>query len=366
MRIRYNNHGSRCWMALFVSLACGFVSVSCSGQTSTTKPIETLSIAALTSKAGNFPSARIAYLSENSLALGICRSVCSLTTFGIENGKLRQSATVDVPLFQVIFRAPNGGILLDHVWFEYPHGGGLMFSSDLQTAERMPELMLEPDQVASSGEIFGNAFDLKHWAIYQTERPSKLVRNGNGELLSVSDHAVAYREGSTVTIQALDGKILGSFQAGAHTDLYRIIAPNRLLVVTGLRYELLDFGGNRILKLNVPSGWNGGGVFRTPADGSRLLYDVGTRDRKLLHELRETGILIATAGMGLDDVTADGELVRVIDAATGKSCFELAEKTGLLPDFRAHADISPSGRTIAIVTMTQLSLYKLPAACSGR
>jgi len=70
-------------------------------------------------------------------------------------------------------------------------------------------------------------------------------------------------------------------------------------------------------------------------------------------------------GVGVDDQKSNGESVRVIDTATGKSCFELRGATGLTGAGEPHADLDPSGQLVAVVTRNSLSVYEVPESCVG-
>lgn len=73
---------------------------------------------------------------------------------------------------------------------------------------------------------------------------------------------------------------------------------------------------------------------------------------------------VATLGMG-PNVQSTGEEIRVMDTRTGSICFDLDS-----PDHQFgeagehHADLSPSGRYVAVVDGNELRVYALPQACT--
>jgi hypothetical protein len=71
-------------------------------------------------------------------------------------------------------------------------------------------------------------------------------------------------------------------------------------------------------------------------------------------------------GMSADGYVANGEVVRVTDTGSGKQCFEWHGKENLLSPFQDHADVDPSGRLVAIMTLSNLTIFRLPEACTGK
>ena len=184
--------------------------------------------------------------------------------------------------------------------------------------------------------------------------------------MDFSDDAVALLDQDAVRIEDMKGGILGSFQAGVSANAIpgtKLLGLNRLWFQSGGHPEIRDFSGKTFLKLNKEDGW--GFRMGQSTDGTRLLYDRYTRHVGLAQSLKEDALGLATMGMSADSQRSNGELVRVIDTTSGKQCFEWDSKTDLLVEGGYHADIDPSGKLVAILTQTNLSVYKLPEVCTA-
>jgi hypothetical protein len=100
------------------------------------------------------------------------------------------------------------------------------------------------------------------------------------------------------------------------------------------------------------------------ANGSRMLFDFNSRTVPMMQHLRESVGTIITLGMsGPEDVNR--EVVRVIDTATRKSCFEWHRSFPMTYSRARSAAISPSGEFVAIIVGANLSIYRLPTVCEG-
>jgi hypothetical protein len=109
----------------------------------------------------------------------------------------------------------------------------------------------------------------------------------------------------------------------------------------------------------------GRSTYRSTADGHRLLFDHYTRRISALQRMAESVESEVTFGMA-PIVTSRGEIIRVVDTESGKICFDLDSPNRLLgPEGEPHADISPSGRFIAVTSADKLSLYPIPDVCSN-
>ena len=78
----------------------------------------------------------------------------------------------------------------------------------------------------------------------------------------------------------------------------------------------------------------------------------------MLETLAVTHPVSAYAPLGSDDVK--GQLVRVIDAATGEVAFQSPASPTL--DAGGNAAFSPSGRRVAVLNAGGIQVFELPAA----
>ena len=73
---------------------------------------------------------------------------------------------------------------------------------------------------------------------------------------------------------------------------------------------------------------------------------------------------IATFGAGVVDERSNMETIRVVDVASRRTFFNAQHKGGLLGQVGGyHADISESGRAIAVASTLGLAVYHLPRSC---
>lgn len=204
------------------------------------------------------------------------------------------------------------------------------------------------------------------------ERRPRQILAGTGTILSISDDAVAFFDDGTVHIEGMNGNSPGSFATpppktlnlGSYSITPKSIPTLRFLGRNHLWSEgvsdvkILDFNGKPMRTLERPEGW--GFRIGQSSDGSRILYDRYTRHIPLAQKIGEAAA--AAMGVGADE-EPNGEMVLVIDASTGKKCFEWNSSTNLLVAGQFHADIDPSGRLIAMMTPTKLNIYRLPESC---
>ena len=191
------------------------------------------------------------------------------------------------------------------------------------------------------------------------------IPEGQGHLLASATNVAAYFDQGTVRIEGCDGKLLGSFDAGSSgrksIPLLRFLGQDRLLFQGGGRLEVRDYSGKVLRRLSaLEHGW--GDRIAQSADGNRLLSDSLTRHVGLAQSIKEKALVLPTMGMSADGEVPNGEIVRVVDTASGRLCFEWEGGATFLPRFGSHADIDPSGRLVAIVTQETLAMYRLPGA----
>ena len=308
----------------------------------------------------------LVFLTDNTLALSMCSNAgCNLETMDLQGEKPRLIARSDeFENYSGIFRAPGGGVVLDYVLTE-DRQGAVLLDADLKSAYLIPKIKILDSYISITGETFVEQLNGNLWAVYKMGRPPLSIRTGIGRVLSVSDDAVVYVHDGDVHVESLGGKSLGSFQTNRHSERLlsaHILGHDRLWFGTGSRVELRGFDGRLLRKLDREDGWG----FREgkTSDGSRLLYDRYTRHVSTAQRIKEDAVAIATIGMGVGDEEANGEKVRVIDTTSGKQCFEWESTTGILVAGGYHADIDPAGQFVAIMTRSELRIFRLPKDCS--
>lgn len=312
-------------------------------------------------------SGSLAFITDHTLAVSICSNAgCNLETLDLAGGKPQTLArTNDFGHYSALFRAPDGRIVLNHVWTGTSRGAVLL-DSDLHTSRHISATTIDQSDISTTGETFVQR-SRNDWVAYKMALSPVRIRGGTGQVLSVSDDAVAYVNQGNVRIEGMDGKVLGTFATGPRSmaaPMLRFIGKDRLWFDGGGKTEIRDFNGKTFKNFDRPDGW--GFRIGQSSDGTRLLLDQYTRHVPLAQTAKETAIAVATLGMGVGDESANGEMVRVIDTKSGKQCFEWNGKIGLLLEGGFHADIDPSGQLIAIMTRTTLTLYSVPEACTAK
>jgi hypothetical protein len=315
-----------------------------------------------------FLTGALAFLTEHTIAVSMCSNEgCNLETLDLAGGKPRLLAkTNEFENYRALFRTHGGGVVLDHVRTGAKQGA-VLFDPDLRAPQLIPTANICERCMSATGQTFVRQLSQNDWAAYQMTVPPLRIRGGNGRVLSVSEDAVAYIDSGTIQVERMDGKSLGSFAAGHGTSAIPVVhflGHDRLWFDSGSHPEILDFNGKTLRALHKEDGWG----FRVgqSSDGSRLLYDRYTRHVPLEQSIKEDAVAVATLGMGVGDMEATGEMVRVIDTNDGKQCFEWHSKAGVLLAGGYHADIDPSGQLIAIMTRNSLAFYRLPDVCANQ
>jgi hypothetical protein len=285
----------------------------------------------------------IVFLTDQTLVVSVCsKAGCNLATFDFANGNARQVGLMnDAPRFRAILRGRDGGIVLSGV----RRGGQMglvMLDPGLHTSQWIPRV----PGISPTGEK---------------------IPEGQGRLLDHTANVAAYIDQGTVRIQGLDGKHLGSFDAGSSgrkvIPLFCFLGQDRLLFKGGGRLAVLDYNGKFLRTLRGQEhGW--GVRIAHSEDGNRLLFDSLTRHVGLVQSMKEKALVLPTMGMSADGEFPNGEMVRVIETRSGRRCFEWKGEANSLPMFGSHADIDPSGRLVAILTPESLAIYRLPDACA--
>jgi hypothetical protein len=332
-------------------------------------PLYTVDVSQLVSKELDIvPTGTLTFLTEHTLAVSLCRNLrCYLETLDLEGDNPRTIARSDeFQNYSALFPFPDGRLILNQVQI----GGkraAILLDSDLRAPVLIPKATgVRQPFISTTGKTFVKQSP-NNWVAYRMGRPSQRIRAGTGLVLSVSDEAVAYLDHGSVEIEGMDGKFLGSFTAPSSivpiiriVPMVRFLGNDRLWYESGSHIGILDFNGKTLLTLDRPDGW--GVRIGQSSDGNRLLFDRYTRHVPLTQRIEEVAIA-AAIGDGPEQ-KPNGEMVRVIDTGSGKSCFEWNSGTNLLVLGDLHADIDPSGQLVAIMTRTTLNVYKLPESCA--
>ncbi len=307
-----------------------------------------------------------AFLGEDVIAVRRCAPfnwrvpsrACWLEVAALSGGDLRitaQAQTAESPaITEEVSAMPNGAILLTSAKIEYLYSPDLKIRREILTPLVVPQ---PPGNVV--GQNKEDPADHRwSWTLYRLTPSLELVpvRRGQGELYRVSDDYLMFFDYGMITVETLDGRLLGLHRVPPDAASYspEIIGPDRLYL-SGKKPAVADFNGRETLELHVPEGY---GPMRWSAGGKRLLFD------HFIYTPMTPGRLIEDYFALPRPKGANSEVVRVLDTSNGGVCFEWASPGKLLgEEGQAHADLSPSGRLLATVTSAGLAVYQLPENC---
>lgn len=305
---------------------------------------------------GGVRDASIVFLSEDTLALlawsrNGFRGGTQMRVVRIESGRLLALAQNVVPFEgQRLYAVSKGRILIGGQEHSY------LYSQDLVQKFELPIFGLRSvfpgTDVAGSFKPRGSVFRL-------TNPPAPIPRRG-GELMATSDSVLVYRTEGRFEPITPEGIGCASIPAPSNgAGLVDVAGPGRLFFSGRKKDRITDLCGKTIHEVQPPRGW--GYRHGWSSDGARLLFDHYVRNVPLSERLFEP---LASA-LGLEEID-NGEIVRVIDVSTGTICFDFETSKALLGAlYTLHADISPSGRLVAVASRTELTVYRLPAVCTG-
>lgn len=307
------------------------------------RPLYAIDLSSLVPR-GATPSANgtIAFLTDHILAVSMCfKSMCNLETFDLTNGNPRQIGQINGTVrYHGILRSRDGGLLLGGVR-KGNEKGAVLLNQALSTSQWIPAV----PGVSVLGEK---------------------IPGGHGRLLAHAANLAAYLDRGTIRITGMNGEPLGSFEVvlsrGRASPAISFLGQDRILFQGSGNPEVRDFNGTVLRTLKKPDRALGERT-KQSEDGSRLLYDSFTRRVGPAQTIKEKALVVPSMGMSTDGDVPNGEVVRVIDTASGKQCFEWYGKEKLLPPFVDHADIDPSGRLVAIMTQGTVAILRLPDAC---
>jgi hypothetical protein len=198
------------------------------------------------------------------------------------------------------------------------------------------------------------------WKLYRLSDRLEPLREGTGDLQSVSDEVVLIQDRKVMRVETLDGKRLGSFSAPAEGYYASGPVGNKKLYLDDCKsVRIVDFDGRTLL--NLRNGCSARDISLS-ADGGRMLFDSLNHKSSGLKHVLESVQTLTTLGMaGPEDV--NHEEVRVFDSVTGKACFDWQRSFPATYGRVRSAAISPSGEFVAIVARDMLLIYRLPPVC---
>lgn len=311
----------------------------------------------------------LAFISEDEIAVGGYPGSngslsATIAVIRWRDGKLQLSAREGFSLDRFspgrgLFPAANGNLIARL----FPTA--LLLSPDLNTKAKLPIKVLVPP--VQQGTFVGSYEGFEKWSLYRLVPQFEFVREGNGEILSLSDEFAVLRGAQEVRVESLSGEVRGRFRVSPRSVCYdrpRLIGSNRLFVSDCGPKRIVDFNGKEIVKIPAPDGW--GFRYGLSLDGNRMLFDSYTRRISTLQRATEALESLISLGMG-PIIESIGEMIRVVDTANGKVCLDIdSPKKAFGMPGEYHADISPSGRFVALVAGNKLSIYPVPPVCPTR
>jgi len=303
----------------------------------------------------------LAFISEKSIALAVCRvpknsvaSACYLFALDWKGSQLTVIAhTTQLLSGSQIFRFGDGRILT-----ATPISSGTLYSPDLQVQRLLP---FTRPYISGTGNtsaaVSGDSRDTV-WKVYRIFPELRELWSSRRTLHSVDDQFVVVQEGNLMRTETISGQLLGSFSVAPKEKCWtevEIAHEDRLYLDTCGRSSIVDFKGEQITRLRPPPGW---GYRAWSANRKRILFNHFTRWTPFWKRL---GDLIPN-----DNAPANSERVQVENTEDGSVCFEWRDRGHMLDEGDRHADLSPSGEFVAIVTNTALSLYRIPNACKTK
>ena len=364
MRVKYANGAVRILgLVLLVRCAC----LASASDSPLPRPTATLELSTLLPSGSGEPTwETVTYLSESSLAIGLCRyDACSLSLIRWEDGNLTMSAQTFRFKPGTSIHSTSQGQLVT-VQFHPP---SILYSADLSTSR---ELSQDVGRVSPSGKtVSASGLVRDSWKIYRLMDSLEPIREGTGDLQSLSDEVLVIQDGKTLRTETVDGQRIGSFSLPSNAWGHASLLGNaRLYVDDCTKARIVDFNGKVFLEVHPKDLYKQGSRWFTDAsvcaqgdksssDGRRILFDFATRTVPRLQHLGESILAVSTLGMGgPEDV--NGEEVRVIDTDTGKVCFSWHRSFPSTYWLVPSAAISPSGDSVAIAAGNRLSIYRLP------
>lgn len=311
-------------------------------------------------------SGTIAFLSDERIAALTCsgsigKGTCRLVILALAGGSMQLSAemisTNDGPTGRILRATSQGDILFAGLY------GAYLISRNLKRTEKLP---FHPWPSPQRGVNFAAAKHGDNWSIHRLTPPFDVARTGSGEIEAIGGDAIAVRRGLELRIETPEGRTLGLLPVKSRAKCASFVefaGHGRIYLGDCGNNRIVEFSGATISRLHSPDQSK---ELRWSEDGSRVLFDYGTRKVPFLQSAGEILLALGTLGAGVSDQQDNGETIRVVDNASGRWCFNWEIHTLALGDpFEYHSDISPSGKFIAVIGPEGVSLYKLAESCAN-
>ncbi len=248
-----------------------------------------------------------------------------------------------------IYSASNSLLIIASPHHKY------VYSADLEQKWDLPIHLLS-SLFPRSGLV--GEFSERNWKAFLLTPEPTLIEGGQGMLLSTSDGILISQGRDAIRTETTSRKLLGAAPVQPGARYFRSVefaGSGRLYFSTRGDERIADFNGKQLQRVRPPEGWG----FRHgwSSDGSRLLFD---------HFIRSAPVWERAFDrlLGVPE-ESNGEIIKVVDVNTGEVCFDLGSPNRLLGAAGGyHADLSPSGRWVAVASPTDLSIYRLPDHCT--
>ena len=311
----------------------------------------------------------IAFVSDSSIAAGLCQFQdshpyphvyvpeqrgCSLALIRWEGGVLQTSAQTHQFSPSESIHLTSEARVLTTPFGKQP---AVLYTSDLSATNELPPL----HYASKSGDTVAESTQ-GGWKLYHLDSKLHPIRGGSGNLQSISDEVVVFRDGDTIRTETLDGKALGFFRAKSMCSV-QVAGHESLFVSDCGRPRVVDYNGKERFSFRQPNGWS---ISQSnwSADGKRVLFDHFSRKISVFRNAGELLVAFASLGFGVGDELDNRERVEVMDITTGNSCFDLRREFAENSESASqNAVLSPSGEFVAVVVGSTMSVYHLPARC---
>lgn len=208
-------------------------------------------IATLPLVSGDEQNATVAFITEETIAVARYAPPAkgvfpgSIITVAWRDGNLKASAEEFFSFDTMALGGGLYGVSSGRILSKLTRTPWLL-SGKLQKLEDLPSQIVPPEH---QGSLVGSLQGFDHWKLYRLGPPLSLVREGPGEILSVSDQVLVSRGDREVRVETIDGNLLGSFQFPPRSKCggrAEILAPDRLLVTGCGSDRITDFHGKQL------------------------------------------------------------------------------------------------------------------------
>lgn len=343
---------------LIVFIACSLSAFA--ADSPLPQPVATLALSTMNpSPRADSAWVSVAFSSDTSIAVGLCHwncanKECSLSLVRWEGGTLRSFAQTPEFDYGASVHPASDGQILTGWWLP-----SVLYSADLSTRR---ELSKHLSHISPSGRTVSESAR-GSWKLYRLTDKLEPLREGMGDLTSISDELVVIREKKSMRVETVEGRQLGSFSLKDEAWGYHAaLLGNTKLYLDDCRrsVKVVDFGGITQLEMHPRGGCDQGN--RSSSDGRRMLFDVTSHQAHGLVGVLEGLRTITSFGMvGAEDVNRED--VQVFDTVTGAPCFDWHRTFPSTFTRVSSAAISPSGEFVAMVSGDTLSIYRLPEVC---